>query len=188
LLLLPFQSESHWTLLALERQQSTMPSQQEKQKEQTPEEGPGGCGKCIGIGCLLCNASKARAFVERIDKEKSCIDPVKNSQPLSQSQPWKAVRYYDTLFEPSEINAKLAVGILDALQSVGLSHHLNADMLAQERHNSRMQQDVTSCGFWVLHYIEEELRRFNGEGCFSFYPDLDARLTLLNNMADRLKE
>ena len=25
------------------------------------------------------------------------------------------------------------------------------------------------------HYIEEELRRFNGEGRFSFYPDLSVR-------------
>ena len=38
------------------------------------------------------------------------------------------------------------------------------------------------------HYIEEELRRFNGEGRFSFYPDLSVRLALLNSMADRLQE
>ena len=97
-----------------------------------------------------------------------------------------AVRYYDTLASPSLDNARLAVGILDALQTVDMFHHLQADLLVPERYNSRLQSGV-SCGFWVLHYIEEELRRFRGEGCCSFYPDLDVRLALLNDFAQRLR-
>ena len=97
-----------------------------------------------------------------------------------------AVRYYDTLQDPSQECATLAVGILDALQTVGVSHHLSPERLAQERHNSRRQEGV-SCGFWVLHYIEEELRRFRGEGVFSFHPDLENRCTLLNGFVEKVR-
>ena len=88
--------------------------------------------------------------------------------------------------------SNLAVRSL-ALQSVANKLHdqqkaLEAAGNASAKQLARIKQDLTSCGFWVLHYIEEELRRFNGEGCFSFYPDLGARLVLLNNMADRLRE
>ena len=134
----------------------------------------------------MCDGTKAIAHCLRVADEDSKLDPLKNLQPIAHPQPWSAVRYYDTLREPSQQCATLAVGILDALQLVGVQHHLRPDLLAQERHNSRIQEGV-SCGFWVLHYIEEELRRFRGEGCFSFYPDLSVRLALLNNFALRCR-
>ena len=97
-----------------------------------------------------------------------------------------AVSYYDTLQKPSKASDELAVCLLDALQSVGVHHHLNADLLAEERRNYRRQEGC-SCGFWILHYIEEEIRCFGGEGKFSFHPDLRQRLDLMNGFADRLR-
>ena len=126
------------------------------------------------------------AHWSRIAEEDHCLDPIGQRSPIDQPQPWAAVRYYDTLSKPSLNNARLAVAILDALQTVDMFHHLQADVLVQERHNSRLQTGV-SCGFWVLHYIEEELRRFRGEGCWSFLPNLDVRLALLNDFAQRLR-
>ena len=82
--------------------------------------------------------------------------------------------------------AALAVSLLDALQTEGVKHHLRPDLLAQERHNSNTQKGC-SCGFWVLHYIEEELRRFRGEGRFTFSYDQGERLLLLNAFADKLR-
>ena len=123
---------------------------------------------------------------ERIADEDRCLDPVKNLQPLIKPTPWLKVRYYDTLSVPSKDSAKLALGALDALQGAGLAHHHSVESLCQQRSNSRMQVGV-SCGFWVLHYIEEEIRNFNGEGQFSFPYDQQKRLDLLNSFADRLR-
>jgi hypothetical protein len=189
LLVMPFQSETHWTLLVLERQQQLpSPSQQNPAKTAETDENANenGCEKCRGAGCFHCNEAKAISHWTRVADESGCLDPIKNLQPIAQPQPWSDVRYYDTLREPSQKCATLAVGILDALQTVGVNHHLRPDLLAKERHNSRIQQGV-SCGFWVLHYIEEELRRFGGEGRFSFCPDQAVRLALLNGFADRVR-
>ena len=79
------------------------------------------------------------------------------------------------------------MAILDALQTVDMFHHLQADVLVQERYN-RLVQEGQTCGFWVLHYIEEELRRFRGEGRWSFYPNLKARLKLLNEFTAKLRQ
>jgi hypothetical protein len=189
LLVLPFQSETHWTLLVVQRhRQLPSPSQQHEVKKAETAEGANEicCEKCKGGGCLHCNQTKAISHWNRVADEDRCLDPIKNLQPIAQPQPWTHVRYYDTLREPSEKCAALAVGILDALQTAGVNHHLRPDLLARERHNSRIQQGV-SCGFWVLHYIEEELRRFRGEGRFSFCPDQAVRLALLNGFAERVR-
>ena len=100
--------------------------------------------------------------------------------------PWRAVRYYDTLHSPSKTCADLAIALLDGLQRVGLEHHLDSSILADQRENSRIQKGMT-CGFWVLHYVEEELRRWRGEGCFSFAPDFEQRVELINVFANKLR-
>ena len=189
LLVLPFQSETHWTLLALQRQkQLVSPSHQNAAKtdERAGDAKATGCAKCQGGGCIDCTQEKNCSHWLRIADEDRCLDPVKHMKPIAQPQPWQHVRYYDTLPEPSMKCAALAVSILDALQTEGVKHHLRPDLLAQERHNSSIQSGV-SCGFWVLHYIEEELRRFRGEGCFTFCYNQGVRLSLLNGSADRLR-
>ena len=130
-----------------------------KKAAKAPEEFQGCCSKCVGAGCMACDGAKAVAHWSRIAEEDRCLDPIGQGSPIDQPQPWAAVRYYDTLASPSLDNARLAVGILDALQTVDMFHHLQADLLVQERYNSRLQSGVP-CGFCVLHYIEEELRRF----------------------------
>ena len=80
----------------------------------------------------------------------------------------------------------MAVALLDALQRVGVAHHLSPKVLCEQRHNTRKQEGLT-CGFWVLHYVEEELRRKRGEGEFSFAPVLQDRLSLMNAFAFRFR-
>ena len=185
-----FQSESHWTLLALERKRQ-QPLQQPLLQEaaEASEQFQVGCSKCRGDGggCARCDAAKAEAHWTRIAEEDRCLDPIRQRSRIDQPQPWAAVRYYDTLATPSLDNARLAVAILDALQTVGMVHHLRPDLLVKERYNSRLQKGQT-CGWWVLHYIEEELRRFRGEGRWSFYPNLKARLKLLNEFTAKLRQ
>ena len=43
------------------------------------------------------------------------------------------------------------------------------------------------CGFYTLHNIEEECRRFRGEGKFSFPLDLPRRVHLLHQFLERIK-
>ena len=194
LLVLPFQSETHWTLLVLEReQQLPSPSKQDlpKTDEIAEDAKQYGCEKCRGTdqngaGCLDCNEVKTIAHWTRITNEDRGLNPKKELQPIELPQPWVAIRYYDTLQHPSQECAALAISILDALQPVGVRHHLSPERLAQERHNSRRQEGV-SCGFWVLHYIEEELRRFRGEGVFSFHPNLENRCMLLNGFVEKVR-
>ena len=136
---------------------------------------------------MECDEAKAVAHWSRIVEEDRCLDPIGQGSPIDQPQPWAVVRYHDTLASPSLDNARLAVAILDALQTFDMFHHLQADVLVQERHNRRLQEGQT-CGFWVLHYVEEELRRFSGEGCWSFLPDLKVRLALLNEFTAKLRQ
>ena len=150
------------------KKQLVSPSQQNKAKagERAGDANATGCAKCLGTGCLDCSEQKHVAHWRRIEDEDRGLDPLRYVEPIAQPQPWQHVRYYDTLQEPSQKCAAMAVGILDALQTEGVKHHLRPDLLMEERHNSRRQIGV-SCGFWVLHYIEEEVRRFRGEGSFS---------------------
>ena len=131
-------------------------------------------------------ATRQRNISKKIDEEFNFFDPLGKLQEHEAPLPWRAVRYYDTLQSPSKTCADLAVALLDGLQRVGLEHHLNSSLLAAQRENSRIQEGMT-CGFWVLHYVEEELRRWRGEGCFSFGADLPQRLQLMNAFADRLR-
>ena len=140
LLLLPIQSESHWTLLAVERQ--TQQSHEQPLQPQAQPTPNGGCAKCrwsVG-GCALCDLFKAVGYQERIGDENRFFDPITHQQPIQDAQPWVAVRYYDTLDKPSEKSAELAVGVLHALQRDGLTHHLKAGLLAAERYSMRRQK------------------------------------------------
>ena len=185
LLVLPFQSESHWALLAIER--GTAPKEATvKAEELLPSSHFGGCQKCRDKGCKDCHEVKATQYFQRMDEESKFFDPLANLQEHEDPLPWRAVRYYDTLHEPSKPCADLAIALLDGLQGVGLQHHLDSTRLADNRENTRTQEGST-CGFWVLHYVEEELRRWRGEGCFSFAPDFPQRLALMNAFAKRLR-
>ena len=185
LLVLPFQSENHWALLAIERR--TAPKEATVKAKEVPASSAFvGCSKCGESGCIECDGDKATQYFKKIDEENNFFDPLGKLQEHEAPLPWRAVRYYDTLHSPSKTCADLAIALLDGLQRVGVEHHLDSSILADQRENSRIQKGMT-CGFWVLHYVEEELRRWRGEGCFSFGPDLGQRLQLMNAFADRLR-
>jgi hypothetical protein len=77
----------------------------------------------------------------------------------------------------------LADGVLDALA------HLGVPAGVPQRTNTNkvfFQKDETSCGFYVLHFIEEEVRQMLGEGAYTFAPDLAYRLGRLTAMANQL--
>ena len=188
LLLLPILSESHWTLLALGRQREPETPALEALLSSDAGEASAitGCDICRSGGCLRRDVQKATTHVVRIEDEQRALDPVGQCPPLENPPEWSTVRCYDTLDTASTTSAKLAVGLLEALQTIGVHHHLQANLLVTERAHTRRQTGVT-CGFWVLHYVEEEMRRWAGEGRFSFAPDLRQRLSLLNGFAARLR-
>ena len=49
-----------------------------------------------------------------------------------------------------------------------------------------MVQEANDCAWYCLHYVEEELRRFIGEGKFSFAMDITSRVALLKGFGRRL--
>ena len=54
------------------------------------------------------------------------------------------------------------------------------------RTNLLTQKDNTSCGFWVLHYIEEQVRCFLGERRGTMAPNFELRKSRVNAFLDKL--
>ena len=54
--------------------------------------------------------------------------------------------------------------------------------------NQYRQIDDTSCGYWVLHYIEEEARAVIGEIRCTIRVDLKHRMERLNNFVKTLQQ
>lgn len=84
------------------------------------------------------------------------------------------VRYYDTLPKALESSYRQAEGVLKLLAPMGVPQERPV-----RRHFER-QRDNTSCGRWVLHYLEEEARVWLGELPATFSPDLEYRARRLN--------
>ena len=59
--------------------------------------------------------------------------------------------------------------------------------IANSRANSIRQDNGTACGFFVLHFVETEMRRACGEGHLPITYDVDKRVQLLEVFCGKFK-
>ena len=169
LLLCPILAKGHWTLLALQRAGS---SGHGAGGGKTHVKEKAGCSKCEGnsAGCKECSGQKATLYHERHGAEDRSIDPLR-LDPLPPPG-WWDIRYYDTLSVGTQVGAKMAIALVDLLQPLNALNTQTADDLRGAARAGRMVQQALDCSWYTLHYVEEELRRFMGEGTFSFPLDI----------------
>jgi hypothetical protein len=186
LLLLPILAGGHWTLLALQRvggeaDKVTPPAL-------TTDEAKGfGCRRCRHApgGCMACDPDKANKHVKRLEAEEKALDPCTNLDPLPPCEWWDC-RYYDSLSKPSKESASMAVALIDALQPVNATNLGDGVELASQRKNTLRQGNTMQCGWYCLHFIEEEVRRYRGEGTFSFAMDTAMRVNNLRTFGKKM--
>ena len=99
---------------------------------------------------------------------------------------WWDIRYYDSLHVGTQAGAEMALALLDLMQPLNVLSTQTVDDFRGASRASRMVQQGLDCSWYALHYVEEELRRFRGEGTFSFPLDLEARANLLKSFGRRL--
>jgi len=100
-------------------------------------------------------------------------------EPLPNCTSWNW-RYYDTLPSASGVSKVLAREALSWLAPLGIEVQL------PDRTNLLRQPDSLSCGFYLIHYVEEEARVFLGERQASVFCDLEYRRTRINEMCKKL--
>ena len=157
----------HWTLLALEREDSASaapalhviaPSAVGTERARDPV--------------------RAQLQVDRQHETALILDP-KLRPELPAALGWK-VRYYETLCQPHLACWRQAQATLTAL---GIAAPVPEPHLRE----NQARQRACECGFWCLHYLEEEARRKRGEGKWTFLFDWGERLSLLSNIVNKLK-
>ena len=132
-----------------------------------------GCSKCVWTGCAACDPEQAASKILKKELEWQVLDPVGKLTSLKSSafgeKDW-LVRYYDslpTLHSGCREEAKVL------LQALGLyAHHLPT-----QSHSALKQDDGSSCGFFCLHWLENEVRKYMGE------PDFNCGLVLKDRAA-----
>ena len=93
------------------------------------------------------------------------------------------VRYYDTLSEPSVVCLSIAHKVLELLTLASFGVFDQSRCLPVQ--NKKRQTGLT-CGLWVLHYIEEEMRFYLGEKRGTIEPNLQYRRARINAMQEAL--
>ena len=160
-IIIPVQAAGHWTLLVLER------VEEQKANDSTTATNP-----------LGATDTARRKMAEK--RQFAVSDwPI---YPMHGEQVWE-VRYYDTLPFPCSSCLRVAEKSLEILFSAGFG--IFPKLLLPVKNQLR-QSDVTTCGLWILHYIEEEARAYLGEKRGTLHADLDYRLERVNQMQDAL--
>ena len=190
LLLIPILDENHWTLLALERDKdpdsNSFASILEEQAVQEARGSSSGCASCRGNpgGCHNCNFVQAAFLARRKGRENLQLRSGATLAilPETAGESWR-VRYYDSLLTPSAACQRKAQQVLDAL-----AEPLNIYAELPPRANFERQPAGTGrCGWYVLHYLEEECRGYRGEGRFTSKPDCVHRQNRLSAFMTRLQ-
>jgi len=191
LLLLPILAEGHWTLLALQRGDGGSERGPVDSLEVDAAAKPGvfsdGCPKCdwSAGGCRDCNDVKAQSYSTRMNAEMCCLDPLNYLAPLAPCAWWDA-RYYDSLGQPSRVSSQMAVALMDVLQPEGVLNTRAPEEMAATRASSLRQGATSQCAWYCLHFAEEAIRRYRGEGRFSFALDKERRVDLLRAFGRKL--
>ena len=93
------------------------------------------------------------------------------------------VRYYDTLSDSSCVCLSIAHKVLELLTLASFGVFDQSKCLPVQ--NGKRQTGLT-CGLWVLHYIEEEMRFYLGEKRGTIEPNLQYRRARINAMQEAL--
>ena len=88
-------------------------------------------------------------------------------------------RYCDLLEVGTKVGAEMAIALVDLLQPLNALNTHTVDDLRGAGRAGRMVQQALDCSWYTLHYAEEEVHCFMGEGTFSFPLDLELRVSLL---------
>jgi len=80
----------------------------------------------------------------------------------------------------------MAVALTDALQPVNATNLCDGVELASQRKNTLRHGNTMHCGWYCLHFIEEEVRRYRGEGTFSFAMDTAIRVNNVRTFGKRM--
>ena len=184
LLLLPIISGGHWTLLVFQRLHATEVDEETSSggTSASPTAPMAGCAKCRGndAGCLDCEPGKMLQHGQRRERELTIADPLKYCSALPECNEW-SVRYYDSLSKEKAECKKKAEILLKRSSAMGVPE------VQLERSNSCFQTEA-DCGFWTLHFMEEEVRNFLGEGRWSKPYDRPYRLDRLQAVQSKLLE
>jgi len=160
---IPIQSGGHWTLLILER------------KSVAP--GSAGTKATNPLGATDAGVRKAA------ERNQFAME----SWPIIPSfldEVWE-MRYIDSL-QPCILSCKTqAKFMLELLFSAGYGTFPDSSLLTI--HNKLFQQDAINCGYFLLHYLEEEVRAFLGERRGTQNLDLAHRRERINAMQSALK-
>ena len=136
----------------------------------------GSCEKCRSAesqarDCIQCDQLKLDAYQQRKAGELAQLSV--DDWPEREGGEWQ-VRYYDSLQLGESPGCRLAASKLLALaRTAGVQ--VSTTLPARCNKGEQVPSDDTTCGFWCLHYIEEECRRRRGEGTFSRPFDLEYR-------------
>ena len=153
---MPVLAGGHWTCLLLRRKTNASGAAASTgQGGPLQESVPAGCPKCLGTGYLECDPVEASLYSKRKDLERDLFQPA--LWPVLEEGKWE-VKYYDPLPVPSKISREAASCILQTFAALGWPQE------APPVEPGLRQKDCVSCGLFVLHWVEQELREFRGEG------------------------
>jgi len=158
----------HWTLLVLEREGASV------QEPVLHAAAPSAAGRAPARDPV-----RAQAQIDR-EQETMLILVQKDRPALLPPDGWRA-RYYETLHKAHMPCWNVGSAFLKALE-------FPVHMPAPEARENASRQDACDCGYWALHYMEEEARRKRGEGSWTTRYDLAYRVELLAPMVEKLKE
>lgn len=190
ILLMPILVEGHWTLLVVQRDSKCEGFMETEAVAPTPVASQSvGCTKCGDSkkGCIDCAEGPHLNWVNRTCHEDKLFDPVTHLAPLPAADGWH-MRYYDSLSSAHGPCAEAALCLLQSLQTINVRIPMTTgEEIAKSRANSIRQDNGTACGFFVLHFVETEMRRASGEGHWPIIYDVDKRAQLLEAFCSRFK-
>ena len=157
----------HWTLLVLERDGASV------QEPVLHAAAPSAAGKAPARDPV-----RAQAQIDR-EQETMLILRQRERPPLLPPDGWRA-RYYETLHKPHMACWNVGSSFLKLLDPP-------VDMPVTAARANECRQKSADCGYWVIHYVEEEARRKRGEGSWTTRYDLPYRVEVLRGMLDLLK-
>ena len=99
----------------------------------------------------------------------------------------KEIRYYDSLQPASTMGMKNAHEILKLLKKMSAWEWLPDEPTINIR-NAAYQSNGVDCGAYVVHYMEEEIRYFRGEGMGHEWPQIITMRSRILGIASVLKK
>ena len=97
------------------------------------------------------------------------------------------MRYFDSLSPPSGMCMKNAVKVIKRLKKIECLGWLNDDAIIP-KWNAASQSNDIDCGIYVVHYMEEQIRNYRGEGLGHEWPQIITMRGSIIGTASQLKK